>query len=142
MTKRRALLCKSSRYDDCMQWDDVAGLEAAKDALKEAVILPVKFPQFFTGKRKPWSGLLLYGPPGTGKSYLAKVTRHQHAFWAFQHHLLSPDGLCQQNDRLLYESLHSFEPSEKADFNVVMVWQQTTGGASDWLQCLVIGSSS
>jgi len=56
-----------------VQWDDVAGLEAAKDALKEAVILPVKFPQFFTGKRKPWSGLLLYGPPGTGKSYLAKV---------------------------------------------------------------------
>lgn len=33
-----------------MQWDDVAGLEAAKDALKEAVILPVKYPQFFTGR--------------------------------------------------------------------------------------------
>ena len=32
-----------------MQWDDVAGLEGAKDSLKEAVILPVKFPQFFTG---------------------------------------------------------------------------------------------
>ena len=57
-----------------LQWNDVAGLESAKDSLKEAVILPVKFPQFFTGKRKPWSGLLLYGPPGTGKSYLAKVT--------------------------------------------------------------------
>jgi hypothetical protein len=28
---------------------------------KEAVILPVKFPQFFTGKRKAWSGFLLYG---------------------------------------------------------------------------------
>jgi vacuolar protein-sorting-associated protein 4 len=32
-----------------LQWDDVAGLEGAKEALKEAVILPVKFPQFFTG---------------------------------------------------------------------------------------------
>jgi hypothetical protein len=32
-----------------LQWDDVAGLENAKDALKETVILPVKFPQFFTG---------------------------------------------------------------------------------------------
>eukprot|EP01025_Chloroclados_australasicus_P068955 TRINITY_DN9644_c2_g1_i2.p1 TRINITY_DN9644_c2_g1~~TRINITY_DN9644_c2_g1_i2.p1 ORF type:complete len:436 (+),score=62.56 TRINITY_DN9644_c2_g1_i2:247-1554(+) len=56
-----------------VKWDDVAGLEVAKDLLKEAVILPVKFPQFFEGKRKPWRSLLLYGPPGTGKTYLAKA---------------------------------------------------------------------
>ena len=31
-----------------MKWSDVAGLESAKQALQEAVILPVKFPQFFT----------------------------------------------------------------------------------------------
>ncbi|CAN4114389.1 unnamed protein product [Withania somnifera] len=49
-----------------VKWNDVAGLESAKQALQEAVILPVKFPQFFTA-------FLLYGPPGTGKSYLAKA---------------------------------------------------------------------
>lgn len=56
-----------------VKWEDVAGLEGAKEALKEAVILPVKFPHLFKGNRKPTSGILLYGPPGTGKSYLAKA---------------------------------------------------------------------
>merc|ERR1712137_1223222 len=56
-----------------VQWDDVAGLFKAKDSLKEAVIMPLKFPHMFKSIRRPWKGILLYGPPGTGKSYLAKA---------------------------------------------------------------------
>lgn len=33
-----------------VKWDDIAGLESAKEALKEAVILPIKFPHLFRGK--------------------------------------------------------------------------------------------
>ena len=56
-----------------VRWDDVVGLFQAKEALREAVIMPIKFPQLFAGGLKPWKGILLYGPPGTGKSYLAKA---------------------------------------------------------------------
>ena len=56
-----------------VHWDDVAGLEVAKEELREAVCLPLRFPQLFQGKRKQRRGMLLYGPPGTGKSYLAKA---------------------------------------------------------------------
>ena len=56
-----------------IRWDDVAGLEVAKEELMGAVILPSLHPEFFNGKRQPWRGILLYGPPGTGKSYLAKA---------------------------------------------------------------------
>ena len=50
------LVAKKTAHENvcvCLQWDDVAGLEGAKDALKEAVILPVKLPQFFTGLSSP-----------------------------------------------------------------------------------------
>lgn len=60
-----------------VKWEDVAGLDQAKQTLKEAIILPVKFPDIFVGIRKPWKGILLYGPPGTGKTFLAKACATQ-----------------------------------------------------------------
>ena len=75
-----------------MTFDDVVGLEQAKMALKEVVILPVKYPRFFRGivffqplnirnsfysnlgNRKPWAGILLYGVSTS--------------FWVGQHNLI------------------------------------------------------
>jgi katanin p60 ATPase-containing subunit A1 len=56
-----------------VRWGDIIGSEDAKRLLKEAVVMPIKFPHFFTGLLSPWKGILLYGPPGTGKTMLAKA---------------------------------------------------------------------
>lgn len=52
---------------DEVHWDDIAGLEGAKNALKEVVVYPFLRPDLFSGLREPARGMLLFGPPGTGK---------------------------------------------------------------------------
>ncbi|MBE3145309.1 MAG: CDC48 family AAA ATPase, partial [Planctomycetes bacterium] len=57
-----------------VHWDEVGGLEEAKEKLKEAVEWPLKNPEVF--KRlgiQPPKGILLIGPPGCGKTMLARA---------------------------------------------------------------------
>ena len=55
-------------------WDDVGGLDAARDKLREGIELPLKHPDAFRRLGiRPAKGFLLYGPPGTGKTMLAKA---------------------------------------------------------------------
>ena len=57
-----------------IEWDDVGGLDDAKQELKEAVEWPLKYPENFQKLGvKPPKGILLYGIPGTGKTLLAKA---------------------------------------------------------------------
>ncbi|MHA1273241.1 MAG: CDC48 family AAA ATPase [Promethearchaeota archaeon] len=59
-------------------WDDVGGLEDAKQQLREIIEWPLKYPELYKHlKSKPPNGILLYGPPGTGKTLLAKALAHE-----------------------------------------------------------------
>jgi transitional endoplasmic reticulum ATPase len=56
------------------KWEDIGGLESAKQELIEAVEWPLKYPEAFARfHTKPPKGILLLGPPGTGKTMLAKA---------------------------------------------------------------------
>jgi len=67
-TIERDIICQ----DLNIRFEDIGGLAGAKTAINEA-LLPLIIPEFFTGVRKPWKGVLLFGPPGTGKTMLAKA---------------------------------------------------------------------
>jgi SpoVK/Ycf46/Vps4 family AAA+-type ATPase len=57
-----------------VKWEDVADLKDAKQALREAVIIPTLRPDLFQSKtRRAWRGILLFGPPGCGKTMIAKA---------------------------------------------------------------------
>ncbi len=60
------------------RWDQIGGVDAARERLREGVELPLKHPEAFrrVGIR-PAKGFLLYGPPGTGKTLLAKATARE-----------------------------------------------------------------
>ncbi|MGV9379266.1 AAA family ATPase [Nonomuraea sp. NPDC003707] len=55
-------------------FDDVAGMDAVKEALRVKLLLPLQQPELFAayGKRAG-GGVLMYGPPGAGKTHLARA---------------------------------------------------------------------
>ena len=61
-----------------VRWDDIGGMEEAKERLRDGIERPTKHPEAFRrlGLRAS-RGFLLFGPPGTGKTMLAKAVAHE-----------------------------------------------------------------
>ena len=58
-----------------VKWEDVVGVDDAKNALRESIVYPSKRPDLFP---LGWPrGILLYGPPGCGKTILAAATANE-----------------------------------------------------------------
>jgi transitional endoplasmic reticulum ATPase len=61
-----------------IKWEDIGGLEETKQALREAIEWPLKYPKLFEeAGAKPPKGILLHGPPGSGKTLLAKAVANE-----------------------------------------------------------------
>ena len=69
---------KSSTNKKGITFDDIAGLETAKTAFKEKVVMPMKHKELYEkfGK-KVGGGILLYGLPGTGKTMFAEAASNE-----------------------------------------------------------------
>jgi hypothetical protein len=102
-------------HGDPVRWDDVAGLEPAKKALKEAVVYPFLRPDLFMGLREPARGMLLFGPPGTGKTMLARAvaTESRSTFFAISASSLTSKWLGESEKlvRALFALAKALAPS-------------------------------
>ncbi|KAI3835126.1 hypothetical protein MKX03_019752 [Papaver bracteatum] len=100
-----------------VKWEDVAGLEKAKQSLLEMVIIPTQRPDLFPGGtiRQPPKGLLLFGPPGNGKTMLAKAVASECAATFFNISASSLTskwvGEAEKLVRTLFEVAISRQPS-------------------------------
>ena len=98
-----------------VSFDDIAELSQAKNALQEAVLLPLIIPNYFKGIRRPWRGVLLYGPPGTGKTMLAKALATQGKTTFFNVHSSSFAskwrGESEKLVRILFEMARFYAPT-------------------------------
>ncbi|CAJ1939703.1 unnamed protein product [Sphenostylis stenocarpa] len=64
-------ITKSASDDSRSGWDDVGGLVDIRNAIKEMIELPSKFPKTFAqAPLRLRSNVLLYGPPGCGKTHI------------------------------------------------------------------------
>lgn len=69
---------EESEKERVIRWEDVAGLEDVKQALLEAIELPLLHEKEMKEYGvKPSKGILLFGPPGTGKTLIVRAASNE-----------------------------------------------------------------
>lgn len=68
----------SIKKDNGVSYEDIGGLEAQIEKIREMIELPLKYPEVFErlGIEAP-RGVLLYGSPGTGKTLIARAVANE-----------------------------------------------------------------
>ena len=97
-------------------YDDLGGMRATIDALREMVELPLRHPELFQRLGvDPPKGVLLHGPPGTGKTRLARAVANESDAQFF--HIAGPEvmgssyGESEKRLRELFEEAGQAAPS-------------------------------
>ena len=97
-------------------YDDLGGMRATIDALREMVELPLRHPELFQRLGvDPPKGVLLHGPPGTGKTRLARAVANESDAQFF--HIAGPEimgsayGESEKKLRQLFEEASQSAPS-------------------------------
>jgi transitional endoplasmic reticulum ATPase len=106
---------KETRRAD-VTYDDLGGMGATIDQLREMVELPLRYPEIFERLGvDPPKGVLLHGPPGTGKTRLARAVANESDANFF--HIAGPEimgsayGESEKRLRQLFEEAAKAAPS-------------------------------
>ncbi|HSL70762.1 MAG TPA: CDC48 family AAA ATPase, partial [Longimicrobiales bacterium] len=97
-------------------YDDIGGLGATIDQVRELIELPLKHPELFQRLGiDPPKGVLLHGPPGTGKTLLARAVANEADTKFF--HIAGPEimgrfyGESEQRLREIFQQAQQQAPS-------------------------------
>ncbi|KAI9350834.1 P-loop containing nucleoside triphosphate hydrolase protein, partial [Obelidium mucronatum] len=104
-----------------VNFDSIGGLEDHIRSLKEMVVMPLLYPEIFSGFQiTPPRGVLFHGPPGTGKTLMARAlasscstsTQKVAFFMRKGADVLSKwVGESERQLRLLFEQAKTYQPS-------------------------------